>query len=290
MKNTEFTEDNYVDYSGACDDPVRMYLNEINAYPSLDQEGEVELFRAYKAGDMTARENLINSSLKLSVSIAKKYKGRGAAFLDLIQEGNMGIIKAVDMFDESRGYRFSTYAVFWIRHYITRYLNEKARIIRNPVYIEDLLYKYNKLISEYMLEYGEEPSEDYILDKLDITESKLENLKGLKEPLSLDCSYSQEGETTLIDCIVDDFSTSPESVAEYNALRESIDYVLSKLPKKEQYVIKNRFGLDGYDTKTLEVIGQELGLSRERIRQIEKSVLDRLSDEHYGSLLREYVA
>ena len=290
MKNYKNNDTNFMDYVGEFDDPVRIYLNEISVYDSLNQKEEIEAFKAYREGDMNARERLINSSLKLSVSVAKKYQGRGAALLDLIQEGNVGIIKAVDMFDENRGYRFSTYAVFWIRHYITRYLNEKARIIRNPVYIEDLLYKYNKLISEYMLEYGEEPSEDYILDKLDITESKLENLKGLKEPLSLDCSYSQEGESTLIDCIVDDFSASPESVAEFNALRESIDYVLSKLPKKEQYVIKNRFGLDGYDTKTLEVIGQELGLSRERIRQIEKSVLDRLSDEHYGSLLREYVA
>ncbi len=261
----------------SIDDPVRQYLKEIGRIPLLDTEAEKELAELMLAGDEIAKTRLVESNLRLVVSIAKKYLGRGMYFLDLIQEGNLGLMKAVEKFDYTKGYKFSTYATWWIRQAITRAIADQARTIRIPVHMVETIHKVTKYSRQMLQELGREPTADEIGDKIGMTAEKVrEILKISQDPVSLETPIGEEEDSHLGDFIPDDETPAPADAAASTILREVIERELHTLTPREEHVIKLRFGLYDGRTRTLEEVGKEFDITRERIRQIEAKALRKL--------------
>lgn len=275
----------------ALDDPVRMYLKEIGRVPLLTAEEEVELAKRMEMGDREAKQRLIESNLRLVVSIAKRYVGRGMAFLDLIQEGNMGLIKAVEKFDYRKGYKLSTYATWWIRQAITRAIADQARTIRIPVHMVETINKLVRTSRELVQELGREPTAEEIAEKMGITPEKVREIQKIaQEPVSLETPIGEEEDSHLGDFIEDVDVLAPDEAASYLLLKEQIEEVLSGLNDREQRVLRLRFGLDDGRPRTLEEVGREFGVTRERIRQIEAKALRKLRNPQRSKKLRDYLA
>lgn len=275
----------------ALDDPVRMYLKEIGRVPLLTAEEEVELAKRMEMGDREAKQRLIESNLRLVVSIAKRYVGRGMAFLDLIQEGNMGLIKAVEKFDYRKGYKLSTYATWWIRQAITRAIADQARTIRIPVHMVETINKLVRTSRELVQELGREPTAEEIAEKMGITPEKVREIQKIaQEPVSLETPIGEEEDSHLGDFIEDVDALAPDEAASYLLLKEQIEEVLSGLNDREQRVLRLRFGLDDGRPRTLEEVGREFGVTRERIRQIEAKALRKLRNPQRSRKLRDYLA
>lgn len=275
----------------ALDDPVRMYLKEIGRVPLLTAEEEVELAKRMEMGDREAKQRLIESNLRLVVSIAKRYVGRGMAFLDLIQEGNMGLIKAVEKFDYRKGYKLSTYATWWIRQAITRAIADQARTIRIPVHMVETINKLVRTSRELVQELGREPTAEEIGEKMGITPEKVREIQKIaQEPVSLETPIGEEEDSHLGDFIEDVDALAPDEAASYLLLKEQIEEVLSGLNDREQRVLRLRFGLDDGRPRTLEEVGREFGVTRERIRQIEAKALRKLRNPQRSKKLRDYLA
>ncbi len=261
----------------SIDDPVRQYLKEIGRIPLLDFEGEKELAERMLNGDEEAKMRLVESNLRLVVSIAKKYLGRGMYFLDLIQEGNLGLMKAVEKFDHTKGYKFSTYATWWIRQAITRAIADQARTIRIPVHMVETIHKITKYSRQMLQELGREPTAEEIGDKIGMSADKVrEILKISQDPVSLETPIGEEEDSHLGDFIPDDDTPAPADAAASAILREVIERELHTLTDREAHVIKLRFGLLDGRPRTLEEVGQEFEITRERIRQIEAKALRKL--------------
>ena len=261
----------------SIDDPVRQYLKEIGRIPLLDSEGERELAERMLNGDEEAKMRLVESNLRLVVSIAKKYLGRGMYFLDLIQEGNLGLMKAVEKFDYTKGYKFSTYATWWIRQAITRAIADQARTIRIPVHMVETIHKVTKYSRQMLQELGREPTAEEIGDKIGMSADKVrEILKISQDPVSLETPIGEEEDSHLGDFIPDDDTPAPADAAASTILREVIERELHTLTPREEHVIKLRFGLYDGRTRTLEEVGKEFDITRERIRQIEAKALRKL--------------
>ncbi|NLO10003.1 MAG: RNA polymerase sigma factor RpoD [Clostridiales bacterium] len=259
------------------DDPVHLYLKEIGNYPLLTMEEEVELAKRIEEGDEAAKQLLAESNLRLVVSIAKRYVGRGLSFLDLIQEGNLGLIKAVDKFDYSKGFKFSTYATWWIRQAITRSIADQSRTIRIPVHMSEIINKTYRVSRTLLQDLGREATEQELADALDMTVEKVrEVLKISSDPISLDIPIGEEEDSHLGDFIRDDNILGPEEAASYSILRDQISMLLDTLTEREQKVLILRFGLTDGRTRTLEEVGKEFNVTRERIRQIEAKALRKL--------------
>ena len=275
----------------ALDDPVRMYLKEIGRVPLLTAEEEVELAKRMEMGDREAKQRLIESNLRLVVSIAKRYVGRGMAFLDLIQEGNMGLIKAVEKFDYRKGYKLSTYATWWIRQAITRAIADQARTIRIPVHMVETINKLVRTSRELVQELGREPTAEEIAEKMGITPEKVREIQKIaQEPVSLETPIGEEEDSHLGDFIEEVDALAPDEAASYLLLKEQIEEVLSGLNDREQRVLRLRFGLDDGRPRTLEEVGREFGVTRERIRQIEAKALRKLRNPQRSKKLRDYLA
>lgn len=252
------------------EDPVRMYLKEIGKVPLLSAEEEIELAKKMEAGDDDAKSKLAEANLRLVVSIAKKYVGRGMLFLDLIQEGNLGLIKAVDKFDYTKGYKFSTYATWWIRQAITRAIADQARTIRIPVHMVETINKLIKVQRQLLQELGREPNADEIAEKMNLPVERVrEIIKISQEPVSLETPIGEEEDSHLGDFIQDDNVPVPAEAAAYMLLKEQLIEVINTLTEREQKVLKLRFGLIDGRPRTLEEVGREFNVTRERIRQIE---------------------
>ena len=261
----------------SIDDPVRQYLKEIGRIPLLDFDGEKELAERMLNGDEEAKMRLVESNLRLVVSIAKKYLGRGMYFLDLIQEGNLGLMKAVEKFDHTKGYKFSTYATWWIRQAITRAIADQARTIRIPVHMVETIHKITKYSRQMLQELGREPTAEEIGDKIGMSADKVrEILKISQDPVSLETPIGEEEDSHLGDFIPDDDTPAPADAAASAILREVIERELHTLTDREAHVIKLRFGLLDGRPRTLEEVGQEFEITRERIRQIEAKALRKL--------------
>ena len=274
----------------AVDDPVRMYLKEIGKVPLLNAEEEVELAKRMEAGDETAKQKLCEANLRLVVSIAKKYVGRGMLFLDLIQEGNLGLIKAVDKFDYTKGYKFSTYATWWIRQAITRSIADQARTIRIPVHMVETINKLIRVSRQLLQENGREPTPDEIADEMGITVEKVrEILKIAQEPVSLETPIGEEEDSHLGDFIPDEDAPAPAEAAAFSMLKEQLVDVLGTLTEREQKVLKLRFGLEDGRARTLEEVGKEFDVTRERIRQIEAKALRKLRHPTRSKKLKDYL-
>ena len=272
------------------DDPVRMYLKEIGKVPLLTLEEETELAKKMVDGDEAARKKLAEANLRLVVSIAKRYVGRGMMFLDLIQEGNLGLIKAVEKFDYNKGYKFSTYATWWIRQAITRAIADQARTIRIPVHMVETI---NKLIREsrrLLQELGREPTPDELAKELNMTYDKVrEIMKIAQEPVSLETPIGEEEDSHLGDFIPDEDAPAPAEAASYMLLREQLSDVLDTLTSREARVLKLRFGLEDGRSRTLEEVGKEFNVTRERIRQIEAKALRKLRHPSRSKKLKDYL-
>ena len=272
------------------DDPVRMYLKEIGKVPLLSLEEETELAKKMVDGDELARKKLAEANLRLVVSIAKRYVGRGMMFLDLIQEGNLGLIKAVEKFDYNKGYKFSTYATWWIRQAITRAIADQARTIRIPVHMVETI---NKLIREsrrLLQELGREPTPDELAKELNMTYEKVrEIMKIAQEPVSLETPIGEEEDSHLGDFIPDEDAPAPAEAASYMLLREQLTDVLDTLTSREARVLKLRFGLEDGRSRTLEEVGKEFNVTRERIRQIEAKALRKLRHPSRSKKLKDYL-
>ena len=274
----------------AVDDPVRMYLKEIGKVPLLTAEEEVELAQRMEAGDEYAKQKLCEANLRLVVSIAKKYVGRGMLFLDLIQEGNLGLIKAVDKFDWTKGYKFSTYATWWIRQAITRSIADQARTIRIPVHMVETINKLIRVSRQLLQENGREPTPDEIAKEMGITVGKVrEILKIAQEPVSLETPIGEEEDSHLGDFIPDDEAPAPAEAAAFSMLKEQLVEVLETLTDREQKVLKLRFGLEDGRPRTLEEVGKQFDVTRERIRQIEAKALRKLRHPSRSKKLRDYL-
>lgn len=274
----------------AVDDPVRMYLKEIGKVPLLTAEEEVELAKRMEAGDDYAKQKLCEANLRLVVSIAKKYVGRGMLFLDLIQEGNLGLIKAVDKFDYTKGYKFSTYATWWIRQAITRSIADQARTIRIPVHMVETINKLIRVSRQLLQENGREPTPDEIAEEMGITVEKVrEILKIAQEPVSLETPIGEEEDSHLGDFIPDEDAPAPAEAAAFSMLKEQLVDVLSTLTEREQKVLKLRFGLEDGRARTLEEVGKEFDVTRERIRQIEAKALRKLRHPTRSKKLKDYL-
>ena len=272
------------------DDPVRMYLKEIGKVPLLTAEEEIELAKKIELGDEEAKQKLAEANLRLVVSIAKRYVGRGMLFLDLIQEGNLGLIKAVEKFDYRKGYKFSTYATWWIRQAITRAIADQARTIRIPVHMVETINKIMRVSRQLVQELGREPSADEIAEKLDMPVEKVrEILKIAQEPVSLETPIGEEEDSHLGDFIQDDNVPVPAEAAAYTMLKEQIGEVLTSLTPREQSVLRLRFGLDDGRSRTLEEVGKEFNVTRERIRQIEAKSLRKLRHPSRSKKLKDYL-
>jgi RNA polymerase primary sigma factor len=268
---------NISSYAIISDDPVHLYLKEIGNYPLLTTEEEVELAKRIEEGDEVAKQLLAESNLRLVVSIAKRYVGRGLSFLDLIQEGNLGLIKAVDKFDYSKGFKFSTYATWWIRQAITRSIADQSRTIRIPVHMSEIINKTYRVSRTLLQDLGREPTEQELADALDMTVEKVrEVLKISSDPISLDIPIGEEEDSHLGDFIRDENILGPEESASYSILRDQISMLLDTLTEREQKVLILRFGLTDGRTRTLEEVGKEFNVTRERIRQIEAKALRKL--------------
>ncbi len=272
------------------DDPVRMYLKEIGRVPLLSPEEEVALAKRMENGDEEAKRKLAEANLRLVVSIAKRYVGRGMLFLDLIQEGNLGLIKAVEKFDYRKGYKFSTYATWWIRQAITRAIADQARTIRIPVHMVETINKLIRVSRQLLQELGREPSPEEIAREMNITEEKVrEIMKIAQEPVSLETPIGEEEDSHLGDFIEDHEARAPAEEASFTLLREQLDEVLKTLTDREQKVLRLRFGLDDGRARTLEEVGQKFGVTRERIRQIEAKTLRKLRHPSRSKKLKDYL-
>ena len=261
----------------ALDDPVRMYLKEIGRVPLLTAEEEVELARRMETGDETARHRLEEANLRLVVSIAKRYVGRGMLFLDLIQEGNLGLLKAVEKFDYSKGYKFSTYATWWIRQAITRAIADQARTIRIPVHMVETINKYIRISRQLLQELGRDPTPDEVAKHMGLNTARVrEIMKIAQEPVSLETPIGEEEDSHLGDFIEDEAALDPADAASMMLLKEQIADVLKTLAPREAEVLRLRFGLEDGRSRTLEEVGQSFGVTRERIRQIEAKALRKL--------------
>ena len=271
------------------DDPVKQYLKEIGDYPLLSVEEEIELAKKIETGDEFAKRTLAESNLRLVVSIAKRYVGRGLSFLDLIQEGNLGLIKAVEKFDYTKGYKFSTYATWWIRQAITRAIADQSRTIRIPVHMSEVINKTYRVSRTLMQELGREPSEQEIANVMNLPVDKVrEILKVSADPISLDSPIGEEDDSHLGDFIKDDRIMGPEEAAAYSMLQDQIAKLLETLTEREQRVLTLRFGLQDGRSRTLEEVGKEFNVTRERIRQIEAKALRKLRHPSRAKLLKGY--
>ncbi len=274
----------------SIDDPVRMYLREIGKIPLLTYEQELDLAKKILEGDEAAKQKLAESNLRLVVSIAKKYVGRGMLFLDLIQEGNMGLIKAVEKFDYTKGYKFSTYATWWIRQAITRAIADQARTIRIPVHMVETINRLIRTSRQLLQQNGREPTPEEIAKEMDVSvERVLEIQKIAQDPVSLETPIGEEDDSHLGDFIQDDDSPSPQDAASYTMLKEQLDEVMSTLTPREAKVLRLRFGLDDGKARTLEEVGKEFQVTRERIRQIEAKALRKLRHPSRSKKLKEYI-
>jgi len=272
------------------DDPVRMYLKEIGRVPLLTSEEEVDLAKRMENGDEEAKRRLAEANLRLVVSIAKRYVGRGMLFLDLIQEGNLGLIKAVEKFDYRKGYKFSTYATWWIRQAITRAIADQARTIRIPVHMVETINKLIRVSRQLLQELGRDPSPEEIAREMNISEDKVrEIIKIAQEPVSLETPIGEEEDSHLGDFIEDHEARAPAEEASFTLLREQLDEVLKTLTDREQRVLRLRFGLDDGRARTLEEVGQKFGVTRERIRQIEAKTLRKLRHPSRSKKLKDYL-
>ena len=272
------------------DDPVRMYLREIGKIPLLSFEDELELAKKVLENDEEAKQQLAESNLRLVVSIAKKYVGRGMLFLDLIQEGNMGLIKAVEKFDYTKGYKFSTYATWWIRQAITRAIADQARTIRIPVHMVETINKLIRTSRHLLQQLGREPSPEEIAEEMEIpVEKVMEIQKIAQDPVSLETPIGEEDDSHLGDFIPDDESPAPHDSAAYTLLKEQLEEVMSTLTPREAKVLKLRFGLEDGKARTLEEVGKEFQVTRERIRQIEAKALRKLRHPSRSKRLKDYM-
>ena len=274
----------------AIDDPVRMYLKEIGKVPLLDNDQEQVLAEKMANGDEEAKKQLVEANLRLVVSIAKRYVGKGMFFLDLIQEGNLGLMKAVDKFDYHKGYKFSTYATWWIRQAITRAIADQARTIRIPVHMVETIHKVSRYSRQLLQEYGREASAEEIAEKMGTSPDKVrEIMKIAQDPVSLETPIGEEEDSHPGDFIPDDDSPAPAEAASYALLREQLNEVLHTLTPREEHVLKLRFGLDDGRTRTLEEVGKEFNITRERIRQIEAKALRKLRHPSRSKRLKDYL-
>jgi len=272
------------------DDPVRMYLKEIGKVSLLTAEEEIELAKRMAQGDEEAKRKLCEANLRLVVSIAKRYVGRGMLFLDLIQEGNLGLIKAVDKFDWRKGFKFSTYATWWIRQAITRSIADQARTIRIPVHMVETINKLIRISRQLLQEYGREPTPEEIAAEMDISEEKVrEILKIAQEPVSLETPIGEEEDSHLGDFIPDEDVPAPAEAAAFSMLKEQLVEVLDTLTEREQKVLRLRFGLDDGRARTLEEVGRRFDVTRERIRQIEAKALRKLRHPSRSKKLKDYL-
>ena len=272
------------------EDPVRMYLKEIGTVPLLTAEEEMELARRKQAGDEKAKKKLIEANLRLVVSIAKRYTGRGMSFLDLVQEGNLGLIKGVEKFDPEKGFKLSTYATWWIRQSVTRALADQARTIRVPVHMVETINKMSKMQRKLTLELGYEPSVAELAKALDMTEEKvMEIMQIAREPASLETPIGEEDDSNLGDFVADNNVLTPEDNVESVMLREHIEALLGDLKERERQVIVLRFGLEDGHPRTLEEVGREFKVTRERIRQIEAKALRKLRNPVRSKRIRDFL-
>ncbi len=274
----------------AVDDPVRMYLKEIGKVPLLSADEEIELAKRMEQGDEEAKKRLCEANLRLVVSIAKRYVGRGMLFLDLIQEGNLGLIKAVDKFDYTKGYKFSTYATWWIRQAITRSIADQARTIRIPVHMVETINKLIRVSRQLLQTYGREPSPEEIAEEMGISVDKVREIQKIaQEPVSLETPIGEEEDSHLGDFIPDEDVPAPAEAAAFSMLKEQLVEVLDTLTEREQKVLKLRFGLDDGRARTLEEVGKEFDVTRERIRQIEAKALRKLRHPSRSKKLKDYL-
>ena len=274
----------------AIDDPVRMYLKEIGKVPLLTAEQEIELAKRLEEGDEAAKQQLAEANLRLVVSIAKRYVGRGMLFLDLIQEGNLGLIKAVEKFDYRKGFKFSTYATWWIRQAITRAIADQARTIRIPVHMVETINKLIRVSRQLLQEYGREPTPEEIAKEMNISEAKVrEIIKIAQEPVSLETPIGEEEDSHLGDFIPDEDAPAPAEAASFALMKEQLMEVLDTLTPREEKVLRLRFGLDDGHQRTLEEVGREFNVTRERIRQIEAKALRKLRHPSRSKKLRDYL-
>ena len=274
----------------AVDDPVRMYLKEIGKVPLLTADEEIELAKRMEKGDEEAKKRLCEANLRLVVSIAKRYVGRGMLFLDLIQEGNLGLIKAVDKFDYTKGYKFSTYATWWIRQAITRSIADQARTIRIPVHMVETINKLIRVSRQLLQTYGREPSPEEIALEMGITVEKVREIQKIaQEPVSLETPIGEEEDSHLGDFIPDEDVPAPAEAAAFSMLKEQLVEVLDTLTEREQKVLKVRFGLEDGRARTLEEVGKEFDVTRERIRQIEAKSLRKLRHPSRSKKLKDYL-
>ena len=274
----------------AVDDPVRMYLKEIGKVPLLSADEEILLAQKMEAGDEEAKKKLCEANLRLVVSIAKRYVGRGMLFLDLIQEGNLGLIKAVDKFDYRKGYKFSTYATWWIRQAITRSIADQARTIRIPVHMVETINKLIRVSRQLLQTYGREPTPEEIAKEMGISVDKVREIQKIaQEPVSLETPIGEEEDSHLGDFIPDDDVPAPAEAAAFSMLKEQLVEVLDTLTEREQKVLKLRFGLEDGRSRTLEEVGKEFDVTRERIRQIEAKALRKLRHPSRSKKLKDYL-
>ena len=272
------------------EDPVRMYLKEIGTVPLLSADEEMELAQRKAAGDERAKDRLIEANLRLVVSIAKRYTGRGMSFLDLVQEGNLGLIKGVEKFDYTKGYKLSTYATWWIRQSVTRALADQARTIRVPVHMVETINKMSKMQRKLTLELGYEPSVTELAEALEMSEDKvMEIMQIAREPASLETPIGEEDDSNLGDFVADGNAVTPEGNVESVMLREHIDALLGDLKERERQVIVLRFGLEDGHPRTLEEVGKEFNVTRERIRQIEAKALRKLRNPVRSKRIRDFL-
>ena len=283
--------ESYSSNTSRINDPVKMYLKEIGRVPLLNPEDEPEIARRIQAGDEEAKRILISANLRLVVSIAKKYVGRGMLFLDLIQEGNMGLVKAVEKFDYTKGFKFSTYATWWIRQAITRAIADQARTIRIPVHMVETINKLTRIQRQLVQDLGREPTAEEIAERMEnITPEKVREIQKIAlEPVSLETPIGEEEDSHLGDFIEDENALSPDQYANNELLKDEINMVLQGLTEREEKVLRLRFGLYDGRTRTLEEVGKEFNVTRERIRQIEAKALRKLKHPTRSKRLRDFV-
>ncbi|NLL04694.1 MAG: RNA polymerase sigma factor RpoD [Clostridiaceae bacterium] len=293
MEEIQLTEEDLditVPEGVSIDDPVRMYLKEIGKVPLLSAEDEIDLAQRMEAGDSEAKKKLAEANLRLVVSIAKRYVGRGMLFLDLIQEGNLGLIKAVEKFDYRKGYKFSTYATWWIRQAITRAIADQARTIRIPVHMVETINKLIRVSRQLLQELGKEPQPEEIAKEMNMPVEKVrEIMKISQEPVSLETPIGEEEDSHLGDFIPDDDAPAPSEAAAFTLLKEQLIDVLDTLTPREEKVLRLRFGLDDGRARTLEEVGKEFNVTRERIRQIEAKALRKLRHPSRSKKLKDYL-